>query len=101
MNIEDLLPEDFKQDEQGYWKVRNQLLPIYEGKWIAFHNHQVIAHSDNLYAATRAALQKSRSGAYITKVGEEDKFPLRTIRKIGRDGILPHNKIQGLIFEAI
>ena len=74
MNIENFLPEGFKQDEQDYWKVRNQLLTTYEGKWIAFHNQQVIASSDDIFTVTREALQKSNACAYITRVGEEDKL---------------------------
>ena len=74
MNIEDFLPEDFKADEQDYWKVRNQLLTTYEGKWIAFHDQQIIACSDDIRAVTQEALQKSNSCAYIMKVGEEDKL---------------------------
>ena len=81
MNVEQFLPEEFKQDEQDYWQRRNNLLSDYEGKWIAFHNKEVIASGKNVYEVTLLALQKSNSCVYITKVGEEDKLMVKVRRK--------------------
>jgi len=81
MNVEKFLPEEFKQDEKDYWQARVKLLSKYEGKWIAFHNKEVIASGDNIYDVTLAALQKSSSCAYITKVGEEDKLMVKVRRR--------------------
>jgi len=81
MNVEQFLPEEFKQDEQDYWQRRNNFLSDYEGKWIAFHNKEVIASGDSIYEVTLLALQKSNSCAYITKVGEEDKLMVKVRRQ--------------------
>ena len=81
MNVEQFLPEEFKRDEQDYWQRRNNLLSDYEGKWIAFHNKEIIASGDSIYEVTFLALQKSNSCAYITKVGEEDKLMVKVRRQ--------------------
>lgn len=73
-NIEQLLPQSFRQDEIDYWQVREKLLKIYKGKWIAFHQRKIIASGCDLYQVTLEAFQKSKQGAYITRVGEEEQI---------------------------
>lgn len=74
MDLENLLPESFKQDEKEYWQMREKLLEEYRGKWVAFHQKEILSSGNNLYQVTLEAFQKSKKGAFITKVGEEDKI---------------------------
>jgi len=74
MDLENLLPESFKQDEKEYWQMREKLLEEYRGKWVAFHQKEILSFGNDLYQVTLEALQESKNGAFITKVGEEGKI---------------------------
>ena len=74
MDLENLLLESFKQDEEEYWQMREKLLKQYRGKWVAFHQKEILSSGNNLSQVTLEAFQKSNRGAFITKVGEEDKI---------------------------
>lgn len=68
---------DYLANEAEYWRVRDQLLLKYEGKWVAFDKGQVVAWGDDLMTVMNEAGQKGYSQAYIDKVGEEGELRVK------------------------
>jgi len=62
------LHPDFVKNEQQYWRRRDQLLKQYLGRWVAFHQGQIVAVSQDIFNITDQ-VGKLSCHAYITKVG--------------------------------
>lgn len=73
------LHSDFIANEQQYWRMRERLLKQYSGKWVAVHQGQVVAVSQDIFDITDQ-VGKLGSHAYIAKVGEEDKLVFQVRR---------------------
>lgn len=73
------LHPDFIKNEQKYWHMRDQLLKQYQGKWVAIHQGQVVAVSQDLFDITDQVGQLG-CHAYIAKVGEEDQVVFQVRR---------------------
>ena len=69
----------FEEDKQAYWRVRDELLAKYAGKWVAVHKGRVVAVGDDLISVAHKAVAQD-GYAYTNKVGEEDKIVVRTRR---------------------
>lgn len=74
------LHPDFIANEQQYWRMRDQLLKQYSGKWVAVHHGQVVAVGQDILDITDK-VGKLGLHAYIAKVGEEDKVVFQVRRK--------------------
>lgn len=74
------LHPDFVANEQDYWRMRDQLLKQYAGKWVALHQGQVVAVSQGIFDITEQ-VGKLGYHAYIAKVGDEDKLVFQVRRK--------------------
>jgi hypothetical protein len=70
---------DWRRNEAAYWAMRDQLLPQYRGRWVAFADGAVIAD-----AATPLevflTIQQSGRRPFIARVGHEDE-PWYRIRR--------------------
>lgn len=65
--------ERFKQEEQAYWRQRDELLKQYSGKWVAIVGGQVAASGNQMNKVAAEAWRKTGSGLmYVTLVGQED-----------------------------
>jgi hypothetical protein len=65
----------FEQEEQAYWRQRDELLTQYEGKWVAIVGGQVVAVGEQMHKVAAEALRKTGSGLmYVNRVGGEDLF---------------------------
>lgn len=69
---------DWRKNEAGYWAIRDQLLPQYQGQWIGFADGKVIASGSSPVAVFHAAEATGRS-PFVTCVGREDE-PVRMRR---------------------
>jgi hypothetical protein len=74
------LHPDFVKNEQQYWRMRDQLLKQYQGKWVAVHQDQVVAVSQDIFNITDQVGQLG-CHAYIAKVGEEDRVVFQVRRQ--------------------
>jgi hypothetical protein len=63
---------DWRKNEADYWAVRDQLLPQYEGQWVAFADGGVIASGASAVAVFEAA-QKTDKHPFLICVGREDE----------------------------
>ncbi len=66
------LPPDFLENEESYWRVRQTLLPRYQGKWVAVKVGQVVAEADGVFDILDSA-NKMGGHPYIARVGFEDR----------------------------
>ena len=64
--------EDFLDNEESYWEVRESLLPRHRGKWVAVKAGQVLAESNDIFGILDQA-EKLGGHPYITQVGFEDQ----------------------------
>jgi len=71
---------DRRRNEDGYWAVRDQLRPQYEGQWIGFADGRVIAAGSSPVAVFHAA-EDSGLHPFLICVGRED-HPCRIRRSI-------------------
>ncbi|MDZ7261784.1 MAG: DUF5678 domain-containing protein, partial [candidate division KSB1 bacterium] len=51
--LQGYIHEDFRENECFYWKIRDKLFETYRGKWIAIHDGEIIAVSNNLFEVTK------------------------------------------------
>jgi hypothetical protein len=63
---------DWRKNEAAYWAVRDQLLSLYQGKWIGFADGAVIASGTSPVAVFHAAEATGRN-PFVTCVGREDE----------------------------
>jgi putative addiction module component (TIGR02574 family) len=71
---------DWRKNEVEYWTVRDQLLPQYDGRWVAFADGAVIAAGTRPVEVYHAARQSGRH-PFVICVGREDE-PFRMRRAI-------------------
>lgn len=76
-SLRDTLSADYLANESEYWRVRDQLLTKYAGKWVAFHQGQVVAFGEDLMKVMDEAGRKGYPQAYIDKVGEEGEMQVK------------------------
>ena len=63
----------FEQEEQAYWRLRDELLKQYAGKWVAIVGGQVVAAGQQMNKVAAEALRTTGSGLmYLNLVGGED-----------------------------
>ncbi|MBI3946362.1 MAG: hypothetical protein HY321_10625 [Armatimonadetes bacterium] len=63
----------FAEEEQAYWRQRDELLARYLGKWVAIVGGQVVAAGDQMNRVAAEAFRKTGSGLmYVNRVGGED-----------------------------
>lgn len=65
------LHQEFLENERDYWEMRDRLMQIYQGQWVAIHGAQVVASGNDLFDVTDK-VGKLGCHAYIARVGEED-----------------------------
>jgi predicted aspartyl protease len=70
---------DWRRNESAYWVVRDQLLPQYQGQWIAFADNGVIA-SGSKPLDVYLAIQQSTQHPFVIRVGHETE-PWYRIRR--------------------
>jgi hypothetical protein len=89
---------DWRKNEAGYWAVRDQLLPQYQGQWIGFADGAVIASGTSPVAVFHAAEATGRN-PFVTCVGHEDE-PTRMRRaSFAYDGSYPGEPLPILTLE--
>lgn len=63
----------FEQEEQAYWRQREELLQRYTGRWVAIVGGLVVAVGKQMNKVAAEAWRKTGSGLmYVNLVGEED-----------------------------
>jgi hypothetical protein len=67
------LHKDFIENEKLYWRMREQLLKQYGGKWVAIEGGRVVASGDDLFDVTDE-VGSLGCHAYIAQVGREDSL---------------------------
>ncbi len=71
----------FWEDREAYFRLRDELLNRYLGMWVAvLAKEGVIATGRSLLDVSRDAFRKNPAGAYIAKVGDEEKVIVRRRR---------------------
>jgi hypothetical protein len=75
----EVVEQGFEQDRRDYWKMRDELLLRYSGKWVAVHKGRIVAIGDDPLSIMEQALSED-GYAYTNKVGEEDKIVIRQRR---------------------
>src|ERR1700692_53866 len=63
---------DWRKNEATYWAVRDQILPQYQGQWIAFADGVVIASGTSPVEVLHAAQQSGRH-PFVICVGREEE----------------------------
>ncbi len=66
------LHQDFLDNEESYWRIRERLLPHYRGKWVAVRAGEVVASGDTVFDV----LDRVRTlggHPYIALVGDEHR----------------------------
>ncbi len=73
----------FEQEKEAYWRMRNELLAQYHGKWVAIVGGQVVATGEKKMAVLKQAFDLTRSEiGYINRVGQEDIVGKKRVRNI-------------------
>lgn len=73
--------KQFEQEEQAYWRQRNELLKRYRDKWVAVVGGQVVATGDHSGEVIREAHQKTGSKVgCVAHVSHEDE--VQRIRQV-------------------
>ena len=89
---------DWRNNEAGYWAVRDQLLPQYQDQWIAFADGAVITSGTSPVAVFHAAEATGRN-PFVVCVGHEDE-PVRMRRaSFAYDGTYPGEPLPILALE--
>jgi precorrin-2 dehydrogenase/sirohydrochlorin ferrochelatase len=63
---------DWRKNEAEYWAVRDRLLPLYRGQWVAFADGVVVASGTSPVEVLHAAQQSGRH-PFVICVGKEDE----------------------------
>jgi hypothetical protein len=67
--------ERFEKEKSAYWRMRNDLLNKYQGKWVAIVNEQVVTVGDEMGKVIEDAFQKTQSKVmFVSEVGLEDRI---------------------------
>jgi len=81
-SLREHMPSEYLENEAEYWRVRDELLTQYAGKWVAFHKGQVITYGDDFLEVMKETARKGFPTAYIDKVGEEGELEFRCRRVV-------------------
>ena len=74
----------FEEQRQVYWRLREELLKKYRGKWIAVCDGAVAAVGETKGEVIKAAYRRCGfKPMYVSKVGEEKKVSRRVYRNQG------------------
>src|SRR5439155_13338876 len=68
---------DWRKNEAGYWAVRDQLLPQYQGQWIGFADGKVVASGARPVAVFHAAHQAVPHPFIICVGREQEPYRMR------------------------
>ena len=73
----------FEQEKQAYWRMRDELIQQYFGKWVAIVNGKVLAVGGKKMVVLREAFTRTHSEVgYINRVGYEEITKRKSIRQI-------------------
>ena len=62
----------FAKEWEAYWRIRNQILEEYKGRYVAVCDGKIVAFGSTLNEAASSAQKKhGKKAIYVTKVGEE------------------------------
>ncbi len=76
------MTSEFQHQKEFYWKIRDELLRKYRGKWISIAQNKIAAVAESLTDALKIAYENTNAKImYINKVGEEDKAMRKRIRR--------------------
>ncbi len=65
--------QQFEEEEQAYWRQRDELLCRYSGQWVAIVGGRVVAVGEQMNKVAAEALRTTGSGLmYVNRVGRED-----------------------------
>lgn len=70
----------FEEDERHYHSIRDSLLREKKGKWVAVHDHKVVAVADDLNSLLKLTSELVEGPCYVNKVGEEQTVGRRVYR---------------------
>ena len=69
------IQQRFEKEKNAYWRIRNDLLKKYKGKWVAIVNEQVVAIGDEMGKVIEDAFQNTQSKVmFVGEVGLEDRI---------------------------
>lgn len=73
-----------EREEAAYWRQREELLGMYEGRWVAVVGGEVVAVGDKPGSVIQEAVRKTGStSGFVTCVGHEEAH-YRIRRTVGR-----------------
>jgi len=76
------MASEFQQQKELYWKVRDDLMKKYKGKWVSIAQNKIVAVAESSTDVLRIAYEKTKTKImYINKVGEEEKAMRKKIRR--------------------
>jgi hypothetical protein len=71
---------EFEEDERHYHAIRESLLREKKGKWVAVHDHKLVAVADDLDSLLKSTFEQVEGPCYVNKVGEEQRVGRRVYR---------------------
>ena len=76
------MASEFQQQKELYWKIRDDLMKKYKGKWVSIAQNKIVAVAESSTDVLRIAYEKTKTKImYINKVGEEEKAMRKKIRR--------------------
>jgi predicted aspartyl protease len=73
---------EFQRQKEFYWKIREELLDKYSGKWVSIAQNKIAAVAESPTDALKKAYEKTKAKVmYLNKVGEEEKVMRKRIRR--------------------
>ena len=76
------MASEFQQQKELYWKIRDDLMKKYKGKWVSIAQNKIVAVAESSTDVLRIAYEKTTTKImYINKVSEEEKVMRKKIRR--------------------
>jgi Retroviral aspartyl protease. len=76
------MTSEFQQQKDLYWKIRDDLMDKYRGKWVSIAQNKIAAVAESSTDVLRKAYEKTKAKImYINKVGEEESAMRKRIRR--------------------
>lgn len=92
------MASEFQQQKDFYWKIRDDLLRKYKGKWVSIAQNKVAAVAESSTDVLKMAYENTKANVmYINKVGEEEKVMRKRIRRYNLEYDPPMPMIDVLI----